>query len=92
MTITNMQISPANFISATNEIRLRVLGAGGGSKSFTCSGDQVQFVVETSGGSISRAVFGNECVLAKVIPSLFRLYEHPPFISTKGFALKRQSD
>lgn len=54
VTITNTQTSPANFISPTGEIRVRVLGSGGANKSFTCSGDQVQFVIETAGSTVSQ--------------------------------------
>jgi beta-lactamase superfamily II metal-dependent hydrolase len=73
--ITNTQTSPANFISATGEIRLRVLASGGGNKSFTCSGDYVQFVVETSGTNISRLFFPNQPVLAKLIPARLWFFE-----------------
>ena len=73
--ITNTQTSPANFISATGEIRLRVLASGGGNKSFTCSGDYVQFVVETSGTNISRLFFANQPVLAKLIPARLWFFE-----------------
>ena len=75
VTITNIQTSPANFISATGEIRVRVLGSGGGSKSFTGSGDYVQFAVETSGTNISRAIFGKEPVLAELVPARLWLFE-----------------
>ena len=68
VTITNTQTSPANFVSASGEIRVRVLASGGSNKSFTGSGDQVQFVVETSGSSISKAVLGNGVLLARVFP------------------------
>ena len=71
VTITNTQSSPANFISPAGEIRLRVLGSGGTNKSFTGSGDQVQFVVETAGSTISRAASGRAPLLAKLIPLAF---------------------
>ena len=64
VTVTNTQSSPANFISPTGEIRMRVLASGGANKSFTCSGDQVQFVVETSGSSISQALPLNRALFA----------------------------
>lgn len=67
VTIQNTQTVPANFISGTGEIRLRVLGSGSANKSFTGSGDYVQFVVETSGSNISRAIFPNEPVFAKPV-------------------------
>jgi hypothetical protein len=47
--ITNIQTSPANFISSIGEIRLRVYSTGG-TKNYTCSGDWMQFTVETSSG------------------------------------------
>ena len=71
VTVTNTQTSPANFISGTGEIRLRVLASGGGNKSFTGSGDQLQFVVETAGSSISRALFDNGSILAALMPDVF---------------------
>lgn len=46
VTITNVQIAPANFISPTGEIRLRVLGSLTNNKSFISRGDWVQFTVE----------------------------------------------
>ena len=85
VTITNTQTSPANFISATGEIRLRVLASGGGSKSFTCSGDQAQFVVETSGSSISRALWENGPMLAKLSRSASQRY-------SPGYPIPRASE
>jgi beta-lactamase superfamily II metal-dependent hydrolase len=67
VTITNTQTSLANFVSGTGEIRLRVLGSGGANKSFTCSGDYVQFTVETTGVNVSRALFGKESLVASLI-------------------------
>lgn len=45
--IASIQSSPASFISNTGEIRLRVSSTGG-TKNYTCSGDWMQFVVESS--------------------------------------------
>lgn len=87
VTITNTQTSPANFISATGQIRLRVLGSGGGSKSFTCSGDYVRFTTETSGVNISRAFFGKEPVLAKLTPSSNWFFEDRSLIGRTKWAL-----
>jgi len=75
VTVTNVQALPASLVSATGEIRLRVLGSGGGSKSFTGSGDYVQFAVETSGANISRAGFAREPVLAKFVSRRPWLFE-----------------
>ncbi|HEV8588126.1 MAG TPA: fibronectin type III domain-containing protein [Pyrinomonadaceae bacterium] len=69
VTITSTQTSPANFVSGTGQIRLRVLGSGGANKSFTCSGDYVQFTVETAGTNISRSSFGNRFVVASLFGS-----------------------
>jgi len=74
VTITNVQTSPANYVSATGEIRLRVLGTGT-NKNFTCSGDYMQFTVETSGTSISKAVALNAAANA---PASFKLYPNHP--------------
>jgi hypothetical protein len=79
VTITNTQTSPVNFISPSGEIRVRVLASGGSNKSFTSSGDQVQFVVETSGSSISRAEPGKASLLAKLIPFAFPT-DYPGYI------------
>lgn len=47
VTVTSVQSAPSNFISTTGEIRLRVF-SNGGTKSYSCSGDWMQFSVETS--------------------------------------------
>lgn len=48
ITISKIQSSsPANFVSSTGEIRLRVYSAGG-TTNYTCSGDWMQFIVESS--------------------------------------------
>ena len=83
VTITNTQTSPANFVSASGEIRVRVLASGGSNKSFTGSGDQVQFVVETSGSSISRAVLGNGVLLARGVP--FASQPNAAYLRPRGF-------
>jgi beta-lactamase superfamily II metal-dependent hydrolase len=67
VTVTNTQTSPANFISATGEIRLRVRGSRTNNQSFFCQGDYVRFTVETDGTDISRALFGKESVLASLL-------------------------
>ena len=52
VTITNTQIAPSNFISATGEIRLRVHGSRSSNQSFIARGDFIRFTVETAGSSI----------------------------------------
>lgn len=47
VTITTVQTTPANFISPTGEIRLRVRGSLTNNKSFISRGDFVQFTVES---------------------------------------------
>ena len=47
VTITNVQTAPANFISPTGEIRLRVRGSLTNNRSFISRGDFVQFTVES---------------------------------------------
>lgn len=49
VTITNTQIAPANFISPTGQVRLRVRGQRSSNQSFIGRGDFVQFTVESSG-------------------------------------------
>jgi beta-lactamase superfamily II metal-dependent hydrolase len=64
VTITNTQTAPANFISATGEVRLRVRGSRSSSQSFIGRGDYVRFTAETAGSSISRLVWRNELASA----------------------------
>ncbi len=66
VTVTYIQNSPANFISSTGEIRVRVY-ASFNSKSFTCSDDFMQIKVETSAlksakiiSPLSMAISGKE--------------------------------
>jgi len=60
VTVTNVQAAPANFISPTGEVRLRVRGSLTTNRSFTCRGDYVQFTVETAVASNSRLDLKNE--------------------------------
>ena len=69
VTITNTQTAPANFISTTGELRLRVLGSRSSSQSFIGRGDYVRFTVETAGSSISRFGWRNELQASAVITS-----------------------
>jgi subtilisin family serine protease len=73
VTVTNTQTSPANYISSTGQIRLRVYTSGG-SANYTSSGDYMRFTVETGGASVSNAIASSEVVST---PSEFRL--HPSF-------------
>jgi hypothetical protein len=59
VTITNTQSSPANFISPTGEVRLRVRGSRSSNQSFIGRGDFVRFTMETTGSSISRLPWRN---------------------------------
>lgn len=89
VTVTSTQTSPASFLSPTGEIRLRVRGSRSNNQSFTCSGDYVRFVVETSGSSISRAVPGNGALLAKLIPFAFPP-DYPAYIRPLGSERRTQ--
>lgn len=53
VTVTSVQGTPANFVSAAGEVRLRVLGTGA-TNNFTCSGDYMRFSVETSGQGLTK--------------------------------------
>ena len=64
VTITNTQIAPANFISPTGEVRLRVRGSRSSNQSFIGRGDFVRFTVETAGSSISRLIPRNDLLFA----------------------------
>ncbi len=74
VTTTVVQASPANFISATGEIRLRVYNSGGNTN-FTCSGDFMQFTVETAGANLSKSAFSGG---TSEVPAQFRLYQNYP--------------
>lgn len=74
VTTTYTSTAPANYISATGEIRLRVLGTGG-SQNFTCSGDYMQFTVETSGVNISKTIALNAAANA---PASYQLHQNYP--------------
>jgi hypothetical protein len=74
VTITNAQTSPTNYISANGEIRLRVLGTGT-NKNFTCSGDYMQFTVETSGSVLSKPLANG---ITEEQPQLYRLHQNYP--------------
>ena len=69
VTITNVQAAPANFISSTGEIRLRVRGSLTANKSFTCQSDFVQFTVETAVASNSKLDLKNELLASLVFSS-----------------------
>jgi beta-lactamase superfamily II metal-dependent hydrolase len=69
MTITNTQTAPADFISATGEVRLRVNGSRTSSQSFFCQGDYVRFTVETAEASISKLAWRNELLAMAVVTS-----------------------
>ena len=49
LTITYTPTSPTDFISSAGVIRLRVSGTGPRNPSFSCSGDFMQFTVESGG-------------------------------------------
>ncbi|MDP2207964.1 MAG: fibronectin type III domain-containing protein [Bacteroidota bacterium] len=73
VTVTNVQVSPANYISTSGVIRLRVYGTGG-TKNYTCSGDFMQFVVDAAGSVISKpGISGIENT-----PTTFALYQNYP--------------
>jgi siroheme synthase len=75
--VTNVQTSPINFISSTGEIRLRVYTTGG-NNTYTCSGDWVQFTVETSSGlRLKPGVVKNTSSSEKVTG--FKVFPNPIF-------------
>ncbi len=74
VTITSIQTSPANFISSTGQIRLRVFSSGG-TKNYTCSGDYMQFTIETSGSSLSKQVASG---FQNGTPNVYRLDQNYP--------------
>lgn len=73
VTITNVQAAPANFISPTGEVRLRVRGSLTTNRSFTCRGDFVQFTVETAVANNSRLNLKDELLATGQSPyTIFR--------------------
>ena len=93
VTVTNTQTLPASFVSPSGEIRLRVRGSRSNNQSYTCSGDYVQFVVETSGSSISWAGPGSGALLAKLIrfafPADYHIYDATTLGRSSGIYLPR---
>ena len=82
VTITNVQTAPANFISSTGEVRLRVRGSLTNNKSFICQGDYVQFTVETPVAGNSRLDVKNQ-LLARLFFTNQLLFHQ----STSGWAI-----
>jgi hypothetical protein len=79
--ITNIQTSPANFISSTGQIRLRVYSTGV-NKNYTSSGDWMQFTVETSSGlRLKPGVVKNTNSSEKVTG--FKVFPNPIFDSAE---------
>lgn len=74
VTVTNIQSSPSAYISATGDIRLRVFSSGG-TKNYTCSGDYMQFTVETAGAGLGKSVAKNP---PGPSPSRYGLYQNYP--------------
>jgi hypothetical protein len=72
--ITNSQTSPANYVSPTGEIRLRVFSSGG-NKNYTASGDWLQFTIETS--SSARAMTAPSITMKEKILPEFGIYPNP---------------
>ncbi len=65
VTITNTQNSPANYISTTGEIRLRVYSSAG-TANYTCSGDWMQFQIQSTSAAKGSAPTLSESTLASV--------------------------
>ncbi len=74
VTVTKTQTSPASFISSAGQIRLRVYTSGG-STNYTCSGDFMQFTVETAGTGLSKIAAQQN---AGPAPGQFRLDQNYP--------------
>ncbi len=72
VTITNSQNSPANYISATGEIRLRVYSSAG-TANYTCSGDWMQFQIQ----STSAAKGGIENTPNQITDAMLELFPNP---------------
>ncbi|MEI8053479.1 MAG: T9SS type A sorting domain-containing protein, partial [Bacteroidota bacterium] len=72
VTITNTQNSPANYISSTGEIRLRVYSSSG-TANYTCSGDWMQFQIQ----STSAAKGGIEITTNQTAATLLELFPNP---------------
>ena len=78
--ITSIQNAPANFISSGGEIWVRVY-ATTNSKSFTCSGDFMQIIIESQAASQSAFKSGQaESPVTPVsLEDKFRLFPNPVF-------------
>ncbi len=74
VTVTNIQTSPANYVSSTGQIRLRNYTTGG-TKNYTSSGDFMQFAIETAGSSLSKPIAFEQ---SSATPATFRLEQNYP--------------
>ena len=72
--ITNSQTSPANYISSTGEIRLRVFSSGG-TKNYTASADWMHFAIETS--SSARVMADSSIVTQETKEPEFNIFPNP---------------
>lgn len=72
--ITSIQTSPANFISSSGEIRLRVFSSGG-TKNYTCSGDWIRFSIESSSALMPAPL--SELSSIKVNPFSLKAFPNP---------------
>jgi hypothetical protein len=79
VTVSYVSSSPGSFISSVGEIRLRVRATASRNSTFSCSGDFMQFTVESSGGSIP-VPGSDEMSVHRVstLPEEFRLYQNSP--------------
>ncbi len=81
VTITNTQLAPSNFISATGEIRLRVRGSRSSNQSFIARGDFIRFTVETAGSSIARLFHRGEQLFARAFVNRALLSDRNALVS-----------
>jgi hypothetical protein len=72
--ITNSQTSPANYISSTGEIRLRVFSSGG-TKNYTASADWMHFAIETS--SSARVMADSSIATQETKEPEFNIFPNP---------------
>nr|WP_315148616.1 chondroitinase-B domain-containing protein [uncultured Flavobacterium sp.] len=75
VTVTSIQTAPANYISSTGEIRLRVYTSGG-TGNYTVSADWAQFAVETSSGLRMKQVTAKNDQVVETV-NTFKVFPNP---------------
>lgn len=77
VTVTYITTAPANYISTSGEMRLRVYSTVNGNKTYRCSGDFMQFTVESAGYVPGKSVFAENEIQKESEELVFSIYPNP---------------